>query len=114
MSKVTASTNFDQVADEGVELPQLKKFLAIFADQVVEVLTNKLDFETNFNCKLLSVTFSAANVNVAVNHGLGRVPTGYIVYQRSANLVVFDGSANTSTFLNLQASTAGTVSVIVF
>jgi hypothetical protein len=110
MSKVTASTDFDRAPKE-----QLTRFLTLLASDVVQQINGGLDFQSNFNCKLLTVTFSAANAAVAVVHGLGRVPTGFIVYQRSANLVVYDGvSPNTSSTLNLRASAAGTVSGICF
>lgn len=110
MSKVTESVDFDRVADD-----QLKKFLSKFGDQLLTVINGGLDFQSNFSCKLLSVTFSAANTNTSVSHGLGRVPTGYIPYQKSASLNVYDGtSANSASTLNLRASATGTVGLIVF
>jgi len=110
MSNITASTDFDRVKDE-----DLKKHLNLFGEQVLQVLTNGLDFASNFNGKMLSMTFDAANTDASVQHGLGRVPVGYLVYQRSASMVVYDGSvANTASTLTLRASSAGTTSLIVF
>lgn len=110
MSKLTASTDFDRLEKE-----ELAKFLAKFGDQVVQLLNGNLDFTTNFNCKLLSVTFSVANANTAVPHGLNRVPVGYFITSRSASVIVYDGtSANTSTTLNVRASAMGSVNLIVF
>ena len=110
MSKVTASTDFDRVKPE-----DLPKFLSLFGEQVVQVLNNGLDFQSNFNCALISVTFSAANTDTAVSHGLGRVPTGYLIYSRSTAMDVYDGvTAWTSDTLYLRTSTTGTIGVIVF
>lgn len=110
MSKVTASTDFDRLEEK-----ELKKHLAIFAEQLLQALNGNLDFATNFNCKLLSITFSAAGTDTALPHGLGRVHTGYIVYSRSAGIVIYDGAqASTSTTLYLRATATGTASLIVF
>lgn len=110
MSKLTASVDFDRVKPE-----ELAKFLAKFGDQLLQLINGNLDFATNFNCKILSVTFSAANANVATPHGLGRVPAGYFVISKSASMIVYDGtSANTLQTLNLRASAAGAVNLIVF
>lgn len=110
MSKVTASADFDRVKDE-----DLKRFLALFGEQVLQVLTNGLDFQTNFNCALISVTFTAANADTAVSHPLGRVPSGFLVYSLDGGIVVYNGAtANTSTTLYVRSSGTGTAGLIVF
>lgn len=116
MSSLTASTDFTQVDDKkNPDVPELKKFLSIFGDNVVETINGNLDFSTNFNGKLMSVTFSSANSDVAVSHGLGRVPSGYLVYSRSASMVVYNGSSpSTSSVIYLKASATGTVGLFIF
>ncbi len=110
MSKITASADFDKVKDD-----EQARILALFGEQVLSVVNGNLDFATNINCKLMSISFATANANVSTAHSLGRQPTGYIVYQKSANLNVYDGtSANTSSVINLRSSAAGTASMIVF
>lgn len=110
MSKVTASTDFDRIDEES-----LKKFLALLAEQLVTVLNGNIDFQTNFNCKMLSVTFGAANSDAAVSHGLGRVPTGVLEYSKSAAMIIYNGSVpNNQSVLYLRSSAVGTASVIVF
>lgn len=51
-----------------------------------------------------------------IAHGLGYMPTGYIVVKRSANATVYDGAAHStpSMFINLTASSAVTVTLLVF
>lgn len=110
MSNITESVDFDRIKPE-----DLQKYLAIFGAAVVQTINGNLDFSTNFNCKLHSVTFGAADTNVAVTHGLGRVPAGYITYKATAALVVYDGStASTTSEFYLRASAIGVASVIVF
>ncbi len=110
MSNITASTDMTQCRPE-----ELAKFLDLFCQDVVNTVNGKLDFATNLNTKLISITFGAANTNTAVAHGLGRVPSGYIVTSASAATSVYTGSVPTSTsLLNLMASAAATVGLLVF
>jgi hypothetical protein len=61
-----------------------------------------------------SVVFTAPNVDVSFEHGLGRVPAGYQVVGRSAGLVVYDGAASPSAdYLVLRATAAGTARILV-
>ncbi len=110
MSNITASSDMTQCKPE-----ELAKFLDLFCQDVVSVVNGKLDFSTNFNSKLISITFGAANVNTSANHGLGRVPSGYIVTSATAATSVYNGSMpNTSSSINLMASAAATVGLLVF
>mgnify|MGYP001604000278 CR=1 FL=1 len=51
-----------------------------------------------------------------VSHGLGRVPKGWVVVDRTTDTRVFRDSTGTerATYLTLKASTAATVSLWVF
>ncbi len=110
MSSIQASTDMTQVKPE-----ELAKFIDLFCQDVAETINGKLDFTTNFNCKLLSITFGAAATDTGVVHGLGRVPIGYIVTSASAATSVYSGSvSSSSTSLVLRASAAATVGLIVF
>ncbi len=110
MSNITASTDMTQCKPE-----ELAKFLDIFCQDVVNVVNGNLDFSTNFNAKLISITFGAANTNTPVNHGLSRVPAGYIVTSATAATSVYNSTVpNTTSVLNLMASAAATVGLLVF
>lgn len=110
MSKITSSTDFTTIKPE-----DLPKHLSFFADEVVNKVNGGLDFATNINCKLISITFSAGATNTSIAHGLNRLPVGYLVYGQTANITVYDGStANTTTTLTLRSSAAGAVRLIVF
>lgn len=110
MSNITASPNISQVEEK--ELP---KFLELFCSDVTDTVNGGLDFQTNFNCKLVSVTFSATNTDTAVAHGLGRAPAGAIRYGGSAAGQVYDGSvAPSANLIYLKCTAAGTANLIVF
>ncbi len=110
MSSITESTDMTQVKPE--ELP---KFVDLFFQDVVKVVNGDLDFQTNFNCKLISVTFGSANTDVSVGHGLGRVPAGYIVTGASAATSVYNGlTGNTNSNIVLRASAPATVGLLVY
>jgi hypothetical protein len=111
MSNISASTDFSHLKDEA----ELKKYLDMFGQNVVSVVNGKLDFQTNFNAKLISITFTAALSDTQVLHGLGRSPSGYIVTGLSAQMIVSDGTvANTTSVLTLQSSAAGTAKLLVY
>ncbi len=110
MSKVQASTSVSNVKPD-----EVARFTDLCLADIVNIVNGNLDFGSNINCKLLSVTFSAANVNTAVTHNLGRAPAGYIVTKSSASANVFDGTvASNSNTLYLQASAQATVGLLVY
>ena len=111
MSKITRETNLDLVQEDDKRW----NFLAQFLDNVKELLNNGLKFSDNFDAKNVSAVFSAANTDTSVSHGLGRVPSGYIVTSISASMVVYTGTAAwTSSTISLKASAAGTAALMVF
>lgn len=110
MSKVTASADFDRVPED-----KLTRYLAIFGDDVLSTLNGGLDFETNFNAKIVTVTFSSTSADVAVTHGLGRAPVGYIPLTLSADMTIYTGSSpGTSSLLYLRSSATGTAKLLIF
>lgn len=110
MSKITASPKLAQVQQD-----EHQRFADIFASDVVDKVNGKLDFQNNFNCKLVTITFTAPGVESSVDHGLGRVPSGYIVYGQSTAMSIHNGtSTNTATTLYLISNAAGTANLVVF
>lgn len=110
MSKVTASTDIQQVKPD-----EVARFTDLAFQDIVSTLNGNLDFQTNFNCKILSVTFSAANTQVAISHGLGRIPAGYLQISSSVAASVYNGdSSSSSSVLYLKSSAPATVGLIVF
>lgn len=62
-----------------------------------------------------SVSFSTADADVRVRHGMGRAPGGWRVIEQSAAASVYTGSAATRWFLYLRADTVPlTITIEVF
>lgn len=110
MSVVTQSPDVSQLSP--TDLP---RFLALILKNIVKVVNGNLDFQTNFNCVLVNITFSAVDTDTQVTHNLGRIPVGRIVYAQSMKNVVYDGSKkSTPSSMFLRCSSTGTASLIVF
>lgn len=110
MSKITASPALANVKAE-----EFQRFADVFASDVVDKVNGKLDFQTNFNSKLLTIVFSGSGIEASIEHGLGRVPTGYIVYGQTTAMSIYNGtSTNTTSTLYLLSNAAGTANLIVF
>jgi hypothetical protein len=92
----------------------LRRWSAQMFKDIGSAINGQIAFGENIQSTRASATFTAANTEVRVSHSLGRVPSGYIVISSSANISVFNGgSANTETDLYVQASGAGTVTLLV-
>lgn len=97
------------------ELPDLKRFTAIALQKIVDALTQNLTFSDNFNGKIVGATFSVSNTEVAIAHGLGRVPTGFIPTLPSAAMSIYNGTtAWTTSNIYLKSSAVGSAQILVF
>lgn len=111
MSRVTNDTNVDRFT----EWATASKYVSQLFEQIAKILSNGQSIADNFDAKILTLTFTSASTDVALAHGLARVPSGYFVLKRSANMVVYDGSnAWTATNIYLRSSAAGSITVAVF
>ncbi len=111
MSKIEyAIPNFTDVKPD-----QLARFVSIFAQSVLNVVNGKMDFASNFNCVLVTVNITAANLDVAVTHGLGHAAIGYITYWSTCANVVYNGVAPwTNQAIFVQSASVGQAKMIVF
>ena len=111
MSKITRETNIDLVEDNDKRWG----FVSQFLDNIKELLNSGLKFSDNFDARIVSATFAAANTDLSVGHSLGRAPSGYVVLSLSASMIVYTGaSAWTSSTVSLKSSAAGTASLLLF
>lgn len=111
MSKITQSTDFDRLQT----LEDLKRYLNKFGEDVVAQVNGGLTFAENLDATTVSVTFSSANTDTALAHGLNRIPTGYILVGSTAAMGLYDGvNASTASLLYLRASATGTARVLIY
>lgn len=109
--KINASADLDNVLD----FDALKRFTTIAFKQVIDCLNGNVDVVDNLRIRLVNATFSAANTDTQINHGLGRSPNGYILAGASGNFTIFNGSQGSSAdLIYLQASAAGSAKILFF
>jgi hypothetical protein len=110
MSRITQDSSVDRFKDWA----EASQFVSKFFEQVTKLFSNGITISDNFDAKILTLTFTSSATDTSLAHGLGRVPSGYLVLKRSANMVVYDGSnAWTSQNIYLRASAAGSITVAV-
>ncbi len=110
MSKLTAAPDLSQVKPEDVA-----RYADLFAQDVVDTVNGDLDFDSNFNAKEVTATFSAANTDLAIQHNLGRTPVRYIVTSATTAMSVYNGSiASTSSILYLRSSATGVATLLIY
>jgi hypothetical protein len=109
--KITATPDISNVET----LDDVTRYTTQCLTQIVSVLNNNISFSDNFKATIASVTFPTANSEQAVDHGLGKVPTGYILAGASAATSIYNGTtANTDSKIYLKSSVATSVTLIIF
>lgn len=91
--------------------------LGVQSNLLRAIFDRGISIDDNLDVRRVSVVSHAvAGTEFSVAHGLGKVPTGYIVYGQSAAGSLYDGStANTKTTLYLKSNATGTTfKIIVF
>lgn len=84
-------------------------------DQVVSAINGNLTMVDNIDVKIILCKFTSANVQQSFQHGLGRIPTGYIPIGKTVSVDVYSGkNLNTSELIYLQATAITSVSMLVF
>lgn len=91
------------------------RFIQGAFDDLTTILNGKLLLGDNVSVSIFSYTFQAANTSYKIQHGLSRIPIGYILVKSPASSSLFDGSGqNDSNVIYLQCTQALTVTVMVF
>jgi hypothetical protein len=110
MSFIKASSDIDGVPED-----QFKRFVQIFLQDAQRVVNGSIELLKNVKLKSKTITFTAANTNVTVQHGLGFTPNGYIMAGGTAAMVIYDGSVTkSSSNITLKSSAAGTATILFF
>lgn len=92
-----------------------KKFIYIekFMQAVKGVVNGNLEFAKNMLISSKTVTFAQGGVDVKIDHGLGRIPRGYLVISRDTINHVYDGvSPATESFIYLRAQGTLTAKIV--
>ncbi len=111
MAKIQSPNNLSNLTD----VTQAVRFISVFISDVFDALNKNLTFSDNIKSKIVEQTFAATNTQYGIAHGLGVVPSGYIIVGASAGAAFFDGATpNTNEILYVQASAVTTARILVF
>jgi len=108
LNAVQNVSNVDTVTD-------LARYTSITLDQIESILNGGITFLDNFQASIVNVSFTMANTEMQISHTLGRVPSGYILINASAAMIIYNGgSANTANDIFLKSSAVGSGQILVF
>ena len=82
---------------------------------MVSAINGGISFDENITCSTVEATFTTANAEVQVSHGLNKVPTGWIVVSPTVAMQVYKGNnTDTNKFVYVKSTAVGSCSLIVF
>jgi len=93
------------------------KTLQDFFNRIVAILNRGITFTENVDCVLVTLTSSATpDDSNTVNHTLGKIPNGYIVYYQNKAGSLYDGGTTwTNTAIYVKSNIASvTFKIIIF
>jgi len=91
------------------------KAIGLFLKDVYSILSHGWTFQDNAKGALLNVTFTAANSEVKIRHGLDFVPSNYLLCGSTAAMSLYDGvTAADKQFFYLRSSAIGSAKVFLF
>ena len=93
---------------------ELKRFIAQVVEPLVTEVNGRLQFTSNMQTTLTTITFTATNTDTPIDHGLGSVPVGWFLVSPSAAMQVYQVTASTDKVLTLRSSAIGTAQVLAF
>jgi len=78
------------------------------------ILNSGILLNDNISGKVVSVNFTVANSDVRIDHGLDRIPIGYVQIGQSVATTVYDGTTSTTkNNIFLRSSAIGTVKLLI-
>lgn len=83
--------------------------------EIVDLINGNIRISDNLSVAIRDVNFTASNTEVRVEHGLNRIPSGYILVKSNVSTTIFDGdTSNSTTLIYLKASVAASTKVLIF
>ncbi len=115
MTELGVSAPFPQPRD--MKEADIFNTLTDFHNRLVAILNRGIKFSDNVDCVLVTLTSSATpDDSNTVDHTLGKIPVGYIVYsQDKAGSLYLGGTAWTTTNIYLKCNVASVAyKIIIF
>jgi hypothetical protein len=70
--------------------PNFVNYVAQILNSIISVVNGEISFVDNFKGRILTVVFNTADLQQAVNHGLNKIPVGYLNLGSKAATVVYN------------------------
>ena len=98
---------------EGLEESAFRTYLGRFLERTREIINGRISVDDNLDASIVTFKFLVANSPFTVRHNLNRVPNGYVIIGKSADMNVYDGIGNaSSTKISLRSSAVGTAKIL--
>lgn len=113
MASIQASAEIYDIKEDSEKF----RYIQLFLQAVKQVVNGRLEFSTNVKFSPVTVEFTAANTSLLITHGLSRVPKGYLVVSKSADMTIYGDNVNISLIANsstitLKSSATGTCQIL--
>lgn len=94
---------------------ELSRFASNALREIQQIINGNISFDDNFRGKTFTVVFNSANADTKIDHGLGFVPTSYLVTSQTAAMSIYNGTQTaTGQIFFLRSSAVGTATVFLF
>lgn len=95
-------------------LKNLNESLTKYSFKIGDIFNKGIQITDNLNGIIQTLTFTVADNEYEISHGLKRVPNGYLVLNIDRAAIIYDsGTAWTTTSIYLKSNTAGAVAKII-
>lgn len=102
--KLTLQKNVSNLTD----VKELGRFVQIAFDDIENIINGNIEFGQNINAKQIDVSFPSADTDTPFKHGLGRLPTGFLVVGADSPAIIYNSpTTNTTDIIYLRCNAAG-------
>jgi hypothetical protein len=108
--RIKSNGDFSKIS----EPEEFQRQICIIMQDIVSALNGNIEFDLNMRSETLQIVFTAANVEMAINHNMARVPTGYIVAGANTATAIYNLADPDQNYIYLYSSAIANVQVIVF
>jgi hypothetical protein len=109
MGNITPQYDLTKIRDP----EEFVRFAGDVVSQILTAINGNLEFN-NLKTQIVSATFSTANVNTPISHGLNKTGVNYIVASLSAAASIYRGTGDTTKTIVLKASAPCSAVLILF
>lgn len=111
MSKVKSASDLGSLPT----FEALRRWVSVYLQELSQIINGSLEFGVNIKGAFFDVSFEAANTEVRIAHGFGRIPQGYFVTNLNADVVIYNnGTLWDTTYVYLKSSGVADATLFIF